>query len=195
MAFPWIRWSCSFRCLRILLWRNTILPSTRSTITTTIRTTMMPSASASVSAWAWQNCVESNSSEAITIMFLLMIIIYIVYGCKYTAFLWHIQVFTVRKHYRFSTFCYQNVWFIVVIWNKSCNFATVKWQEMIQIDEKTARIIQSVEQNGVCVEIEAKGHSITDILITFSKNSLAARLSRYAVYWNFNELLFHGIVF
>ena len=138
MAFPWIRWSCSFRCLRILLWRNTILPSTRSTITTTIRTTMMPSASASVSAWAWQNCVESNSSEAITIMFLLMIIIYIVYGCKYTAFLWHIQVFTVRKHYRFSTFCYQNVWFIVVIWNKSCNFAIVKWQEMIQIDEKNS---------------------------------------------------------
>jgi AraC-like DNA-binding protein len=34
---------------------------------------------------------------------------------------------------------------------------------MMQIDEKTAQILQSVEQNGVCVEKEVLGHSVTGV--------------------------------
>ena len=37
----------------------------------------------------------------------------------------------------------------------------------MQIDEKTARILQSVEQNGVCVEQEVKGRSVTAIDMVF----------------------------
>ena len=33
----------------------------------------------------------------------------------------------------------------------------------MQIDEKTAQILQSVEQNGVCVEKEVLGHSVTGV--------------------------------
>ena len=37
----------------------------------------------------------------------------------------------------------------------------------MQIDEKTARILQSVEQNGVCVEKEVKAHSVTGVDMVF----------------------------
>ena len=37
----------------------------------------------------------------------------------------------------------------------------------MQIDEKTARILQSVEQNGVCVEKDVKGHSVTGMDMVF----------------------------
>ncbi len=37
----------------------------------------------------------------------------------------------------------------------------------MQIDEKTARILQSVEQNGVCVEQEVRGHSVTGVGMVF----------------------------
>ena len=37
----------------------------------------------------------------------------------------------------------------------------------MQIDEKTARILQSVEQNGVCVGKEVHGHSVTGVDMVF----------------------------
>ncbi len=38
---------------------------------------------------------------------------------------------------------------------------------MIQIDATTAQILQSVEQNGVCVEKEVQGHSVTGVDMVF----------------------------
>ena len=37
----------------------------------------------------------------------------------------------------------------------------------MQTDERTAQILQSVEQNGVCVEQEVRGHSITGVGMLF----------------------------
>ena len=46
-------------------------------------------------------------------------------------------------------------------------FCSGKRRDTMQIDEKTARILQSVEQNGVCVEKEVKGHSVTGVDMVF----------------------------
>lgn len=58
------------------------------------------------------------------------------------------------------------VLFIVKIQNVSCIFA-VKTQTTMQIDATAARILQSVEKQGVCVEKEVHGNAVTGVDMVF----------------------------
>ena len=50
---------------------------------------------------------------------------------------------------------------------KSCNFAAIKGQGMMQTDATLAQLLQSVEQNGVCVEKEIHGFPVTNVDVVF----------------------------
>ena len=50
---------------------------------------------------------------------------------------------------------------------KSCNFAAGNGQEMMQTDATIDQLIQSVEQDGVCVEKEIHGYPVTGMDVVF----------------------------
>ena len=50
---------------------------------------------------------------------------------------------------------------------KSCNFAAVKDKDMKKTDATLDQLLQSVEQNGVCMEKEIHGYPVTSVDVVF----------------------------